>query len=261
MKNQRELAIVVSKDNKIATGFESIKAIKDAGFHNVFIQWYKEEQNFNQERLEYIRKLGLNVIFAHLDFLGINSIWEDGEEGDSIVEEYKTDIKACKENDIALVVMHLTVGTSVLPFNELGLSRLKRIVSYAKGLGVRITFENTRIKGYLEYVLSNITDENVGICFDTGHCHAHFKDNFDFEFYKDRIFAVHLHDNHGLHDEHLIPYDGTIDWDWMIEGLKKGHYSGPITLECVYDNQYLEISPEAFFQKAYETGLKLRDKF
>lgn len=31
----------------------------------------------------------------------------------------------------------------------------------------------------------------VAIHFDAGHYHAHFNDEFNFEFFKDRIFAVH----------------------------------------------------------------------
>jgi hypothetical protein len=45
-------------------------------------------------------------------------------------------------------------------------------------------FENTKIKGYLEYVLNNISDDNVEICFDSGHIHTHFDNDFNFEFYK-----------------------------------------------------------------------------
>jgi sugar phosphate isomerase/epimerase len=261
MKNLRELAIIVSGDNEAASRLESINVIKEAGFRNVFIQWYKKDLRHNQEQLENIRRLGLKVIFAHLDYLEINSIWEEGERGDSLVEEYKIDLKACKENNIPLVVMHLTKSSFPPAFNELGLTRIRRIVNYANELDIKIAFENTRIKGYLEYVLGSITDKNVGVCYDSGHCHAHFKDEFDFTFFKDRIFAVHLHDNHGLSDEHLIPFDGTIDWDWTIKGLKQSGYLGPVTLECVYDNQYLNISPLEFFNKAYEVGQKLIEKF
>ena len=41
---------------------------------------------------------------------------------------------------------------------------------------MKVAFENTKIKGYLEYVLENIKDDNVGICFDAGHYHVHFDD-------------------------------------------------------------------------------------
>ena len=53
-------------------------------------------------------------------------------------------------------------------YGELGLNRIRKIVEYAKKFNVKVAFENTKIKGYLEYVLENIKDDNVGICFDLG---------------------------------------------------------------------------------------------
>ncbi len=35
----------------------------------------------------------------------------------------------------------------------------------------------------------------------------------------DRIASVHVHDNHGLRDEHLWPGDGTIDWPAAAKAL------------------------------------------
>ena len=30
---------------------------------------------------------------------------------------------------------------------------------------------------------------------------------------RDRVVTTHIHDNHGDKDEHLLPFEGTIDWD------------------------------------------------
>ena len=109
MNNNDNVAVVVSNDNKNVTIYETINAIKNAGFKNVFIQWYNKDWNPSQEeQLEYIRKCGLNVIFAHLGYQGINNLWLDNEIGNSLVERYKNDIRICKENNISMVVMHLT---------------------------------------------------------------------------------------------------------------------------------------------------------
>ena len=129
-----------------------------------------------------------------------------------------------------------------------------------QSLNVKVAFENTKIKGYLEYVLENIKDENVGICFDAGHYHVHFNDEFNFEFFKDRIFAVHLHDNDKSDDLHLLPYDGTINWQDVMNKLKENNYKGPITLESVYSNDYYSnISLDEFYKVGYERGMKLAE--
>ena len=80
--------------------------------------------------------------------------------------------------------MHLTSKHVAPMYNEIGLNRIKKITDYAKEVGVKVAFENTKIRGYLEYVLGNITDSHVGMCFDAGHFHAHFDDDFNHEFVK-----------------------------------------------------------------------------
>lgn len=128
-------------------------------------------------------------------------------------------------------------------YGKTGLSRIRKIVEYAKELDMKVAFENTKIKGYLEYVINNIKDENVGICFDAGHYHVHFDDEFNFELFKDRIFAVHLHDNDKSDDLHLLPFDGTV------------------TLELCYRYEYLNMSLDDFYKKGYDVGIKLAEKF
>lgn len=254
----RELAVAIQNANKEVSVIETINSIKNAGFKNVFVQWYDENWNYSQEeQVKLCKELGLNIIFAHLGYQNINSIWEDGIDGDKLVERYKEDIKKCYENGIIMVVMHLTTKKIAPMYNKIGLDRIKKVTQYAKKLGVKVAFENTKLKGYLEYVLDNIKDDNVGICFDAGHYHVHFNDKFDFEFFRDRIFAVHLHDNDKSGDLHLLPFDGTIDWKYVMSKLKENNYNGPVTLELAYKDTYLNISLEEFYKIGYQRGTKL----
>lgn len=258
----REFCMCVSNDNQGVTPFETIDAIKEAGFKNVFIQWYNKEWECSQEdQLKYIRQLGLTILFAHLGYRGINSIWEDGIKGDILVAKYKEDIDECFYNDIPMIVMHLTSGTKAPIYSEIGLNRLRQIIEHAKKYNIKVAFENTKIKGYLDYVITNIKDDNVGICYDSGHVHAHFNDEFNFELFKDRIFAVHLHDNDHSKDLHLMPFDGTIDWDELIQDLKNSNYSGPITLELCYRYEYTKSSLIDFYKKGYLTAQKISKIF
>ena len=53
----RDIAVVISNANKNVTPIKTIDAIKNAGFKNVFVQWYNEEGEYSQEeQLEYARK-------------------------------------------------------------------------------------------------------------------------------------------------------------------------------------------------------------
>ena len=97
----------------------------------------------------------------------------------------------------------------------------------------------------------------MGICYDSGHCHAHFNDEFNYSNFKDRIFAVHLHDNDGTSDQHLTPFDGTIDWELVLNKLRENGYVGPTTLESVYADRYLKFAPLEFYEKGYQIGERL----
>lgn len=258
----REIAVVVQNENEQCSVEETIYAIKNAGFKNVFIQWYDEVWEYSQEKqVNLCKKLGLNIIFAHLGYQTMNSIWEEGNEGEELVERYKKNIKECKENGIDLVIMHLTRKFEAPMYGEIGLNRIRKIVEYAEQMNVKIAFENTKIRGYLEYVFNNIKSDNIGLCYDIGHDHVHFNDELDLANYKDRIFAIHLHDNDQSDDQHLLPFDGTINWDSAIKKIKENNYNGPVTLEICYRGEYLKQTVEEFYKKGYEIGNKILEMF
>ena len=253
------LAVCITNDNKTVTPYETIDAVVNAGFKNVFIQWYDQDFEVSQEeQLKYIRSKNLNVIFAHLGYKDLNNIWLDNEIGEQLEKKYLRNLDECKNNNIDMVVMHASIGWDTVEPNEIGLRRYQRICDYAEKLGIKVAFENTKMKGYLEYLLKNIKNDNVGICFDSGHYHCHFKDDFDFGLFKDKIFCVHIHDNYGKIDDHLLPYDGTLDYSKVINGLKSANYKGYTTLEICYRMNYVDkISLNDFYIKGYKIGEEL----
>ena len=44
--------------------------------------------------------------------------------------------------------------------------------------------------------------------------------------------SLHVQDNHGDHDEHLLPGDGTIDWKVFLDTLHAVGYGGDLVLEA-----------------------------
>ena len=119
-----DVVIVVSNFEKTISPIEEIKAIKEAGFNNVFVQWYNRSWKISQEeQLAYIKKIGLKVEYAHLGYDNINDLWLPN--GDYLVTRYKHDLKICYENNIKLVMMHIT-GKKTPKYNEMGLKRIKK---------------------------------------------------------------------------------------------------------------------------------------
>jgi sugar phosphate isomerase/epimerase len=73
----------------------------------------------------------------------------------------------------------------------------------------------------------------MGLCFDTGHANLVCEGNRAgyAERYKDRLFMIHIHDNRGEKDEHLLPFEGTFDWEAFAPVLARSPYEFPVLME------------------------------
>src|SRR5208282_6518398 len=100
-------------------------------------------------------------------------------------------------------------------------SSLEHLILHAHHAGVVISLENTNTEmGDPQYLRSFVDETRLtGLRFNFDIGHAHLADGPEderieksFTPMKDLIAGVHLHDNHGDKDEHLPPYEGTIDW-------------------------------------------------
>ena len=76
--------------------------------------------------------------------------------------------------------------------------------------------------------------DNVGVCLDLGHAHATVGIPAAVETLGKRIKSLHVHDNHGVRDEHLWPGDGTIDWLQVAALLKALPAAPAAVLEIGY---------------------------
>lgn len=80
----RKLIQCVQNDNQNVSAAETIKAIKNAGFDGVFLQWYNKDLTFSQEQqLKLCNDLGLTIEICHLGYKGINNLWLEGEDGEN----------------------------------------------------------------------------------------------------------------------------------------------------------------------------------
>ncbi len=82
-------------------------------------------------------------------------------------------------------------------------------------------------------ILSAVNRSNVAVCLDTGHANLAGVDCP--QFIRDaaaRLAALHINDNDGKSDGHLLPYGcGTIPWDRVLHALRAVHYQGPLNFE------------------------------
>jgi sugar phosphate isomerase/epimerase len=120
-------------------------------------------------------------------------------------------------------------------------SSLEHLMLHAKHVGVILCLENTSSEMGSPAYLRSFIDETrltaLRFNFDVGH--AYLGDGPEaerllkaFEPMKELIVGAHIHDNHGEKDEHLSPYDGSIDWPAALKLLHTVPTAPlPLTLE------------------------------
>jgi len=141
------------------------------------------------------------------------------------VDEIKRALEVAERIPIKNLVLHLgEKDDRWSPRSvEYALTALEHLGAFARPLGVRLLVENLTSEAASPEHLLNILDmghlTSVGVCLDLGHAHMSQSVTGAIATLGDRIGSVHVHDNHGLKDEHLWPGNGTIDWTATITAL------------------------------------------
>lgn len=244
---------------------DSLDKIKEAGFETFFTNEYKRNDVAKIKRRA--DELGLEFEFIHAPFHSINQIWLSGL-GYLVVFDYmKESIDAAAENGIPVVITHVSSGWNSPEVNDLGLSRFDELVLYAKDRGVTLAFENLRKLGNIACLVDRYEKvDNVKFCFDCGHEHCYTKTVKMMDVFTNRVCCTHIHDNYGRpfedkvndFDAHLLPFDGTYDYEQMMRKLDEYGYSGSLMLEVTQNREeYIKMTHEEFLSTCFERISKI----
>lgn len=189
-------------------------------------------------------------------------------------------LELAAELDTAEIVLHMQLpyvcfendpARKELYYRQ-AMKSLDEVQPLARSLGVKICIENMvgTPNAYqfeqFDLLFGNYAPEYLGLCLDTGH--AMLTDSvvpFGLaERYKDRLYFMHMHDNHGYvrtgdfsddvamscADEHLVPGDGIIDFDAFAKIVAASPYELPVVgeVECrggETETEFLRRSREA----------------
>lgn len=238
---------------------ELLGQIADAGFQGVEI--FCSRSHFDYTSKDEIRELAkaladnrLSVASLHAPASRDASAMREGGSPLSVCEvervrrieamdELKRAIDVAEEMPYPRMVLHMggPHETSDPRKRDAAFSSLEHLILHAHHAGVTIAVENTTSEmgdpAYLRAFVDETRLTGLRFNFDIGH--AHIADGPEderlaksFGPLRDLVVAVHLHDNHGEKDEHLPPYEGTIDWSEAIPLLKTGPQERlPLVLE------------------------------
>ena len=136
----------------------------------------------------------------------------------------------------AVTVIHARVqGTFGAAVEEAHLRRiLDGIADYVTGLPCRVGWENDRRSfppvRHMAW-MEDYDPATMGFVWDTGHSNLTGNSMEYPEACGSRLCSLHINDNDGVSDLHLLPGQGTIEWPPLMKAMMAKGYSGPLMLE------------------------------
>jgi sugar phosphate isomerase/epimerase len=180
------------------------------------------------------------------------------------VDETAASIKAAHRLGARFVVLHLGVP-SMLQSDprdnrvDAAIRSVEELHAVAEPLEVRLALEvipneiadAADLVGLLE---DRLDLSGLGICLDTGHALLLGDVADAVETVSGHLVTTHLHDNKGKSDDHLLPFDGAIDWPSVLMAFRKVGYDGVWMFELAA----LE-SPRRVLERAQQARHRMED--
>jgi sugar phosphate isomerase/epimerase len=186
----------------------------------------------------------------------------DRERRAQAVGEAERALHIARRIPVGVFVVHLGLPRTSQPApteNNRDAARrsVEELQQIAEPLGVRLAVEVipnelSRAGSLVHFVEEDLDGVDVGICLDFGHAHMDGDLVDAIETVSGHLVATHVHDNDGRADEHLVPFDGTIDWPGVMTAVQKVGYDGTLLLELAAHG-----SPKATLARAQHARARM----
>jgi len=225
-----------------------LESIRKAGYERFELFCNRPHLDFHNRSLtrsigRWFAENALPAPSMHLPFIEgggkeektwVSALSADRKERAYAIDEIKRALELTDYVTPSYVVMHL--GNPNDTFSPVAFEHAYTAIAEIRSFaGVKIMVENipneiSTIERIQEFKrVAEVTD--IGICYDTGHGHLQ-KNTSPIE----AIDSTHIHDNNGDKDDHLWPFEGTINWPELIEKFVVGQYRGEFIFETRSDN-------------------------
>jgi sugar phosphate isomerase/epimerase len=187
----------------------------------------------------------------------------DAKVREHALRETKAALELARRVPVDVLVVHLGLQDALLASaadntRDAARRSVEAIAAYASSLGVRVALEvipnALSTADALVALVEDLDLAGVGVCLDFGHAHMMGDVADAIETLSGMLIATHVHDNHATRDEHLPPFEGTIDWPGALMALQKVGYEGPMMLELASTD-----SPAPVLERARHAIERLED--
>jgi sugar phosphate isomerase/epimerase len=239
-------------------GFEAIELFAtrshfdyhDAGMIERLAQWLKE----TGLTLHSIHAPITDHFGAGGQGISYSTASADNARRQMAVREAEAALAIAKQIPAKFLVLHLGVPGSRAASGDNSRGAASRsaeeICSLADPLGVRLALEVipndlSSAQAVVTMLDRDFEGTSVGLCMDFGHAHLMGDVADAIEIAAEHLITTHVHDNKRREDDHLVPYQGTIDWPAALVTMRKIGYDGTYMMELANTGSPTAVLEEA----------------
>ena len=233
---------------------ETLRLMKDVGFTYYFFGINNARKDEAEKLMNAAENIGLKLDEIHAPFKDINRVWYDDFHGDLITDMLLDSLSFCADHGVRAMVIHESASRVAPDMSNAGLARFRRIFEEGNAKGVKIAVENVRRTNYVARIFHENKDIPVYYCWDCGHENCYTPGVDHLALFGDKLACTHIHDNRGVYmdDDHILPFDGTTDWERKAELMKATGFDGPLSLELNRGAaRYQDWSDEKYYKEAF----------
>ena len=170
-----------------------------------------------------------------------STAFRDNDARKATLYEIGAALNIAKVIPFKCLVVHLGVPDAQRPgpddnHRESALRSVMEIHAMAEAVGVNVALEvignNLSTAPDLNEILErHLEDIEVGICMDVGHAHIIGDAAEAIEMASEYLITTHIHDNRRQSDDHLVPFQGSINWAATVMAFEKIGYDGVLMYE------------------------------
>lgn len=203
--------------------------LADAGFAALSLPWERSDALAEMVRLAKERNLTIQSL--HGPIRGMPAMWSrDPAVAAPQLRDLLDSATDCAKYGIPILVVHPWNGVDyTFRQEDLCFDHFDAFMAHAESFGICVAFENLEGPEYLDALLERYSA--AGFCWDSGHERCYTPGRDFLQRYGHRLVMTHLNDNLGVTDPtghlsgtddlHLLPGDGTLDWDATLHRLKQ----------------------------------------
>jgi sugar phosphate isomerase/epimerase len=178
----------------------------------------------------------------------------DSSRRQAAVQEAEAAVGLLKRIPAQFVVVHLGSPSKYAATgdnNRAAAARsIEEICRVAEPLGARVAMEVipnalSSASALVAMIERDFDGSSVGVCLDFGHAHLMGDVADEIEVVSEHLLTTHVHDNRGKEDDHLVPYQGTINWPAALVNMLKIGYEGTYLMELANTGNPATVLEEA----------------